>query len=105
MTSPLPQEVATLDNCNRRQSACNKIDCANCDPSLLKINTHCYRYVSKLWAMHVLSANVNMCCVCCMCCLKLVVNKNWWCGSGQMLVSLQMALAVYHSYIHPLAPK
>ncbi len=27
-------------------------------------------------------------CVCHVCCLKLVVNRNWWCGAGQMLASL-----------------
>ncbi len=29
-----------------------------------------------------------VCCVCCVCCSKLVVNRNWWCGAGQMLTSL-----------------
>ncbi len=29
-----------------------------------------------------------MCRMCCVCCSKLVVNRNWWCGAGQMLVSL-----------------
>jgi hypothetical protein len=38
-------------------------------------------------------------------CPKLVVNKNWWCGAGQMLASSLMAQAVYHSYINPLVPK
>jgi hypothetical protein len=28
-----------------------------------------------------------VCRVCRMCCSKLVVNRNWWCGAGQMLES------------------
>jgi hypothetical protein len=38
-----------------------------------------------------IGGNAAVCCVCrmcCVCCPKLVVNKNWWCGAGQMLVSL-----------------
>ncbi len=49
------------------------------------------RYFSKLWSTHVLGAKAIVrcvCCMCCMCCPKLVVNGNWWCGAGQMLVSL-----------------
>jgi hypothetical protein len=49
------------------------------------------RYVSKLWSTQVLGAKTIACCVChvcCMCCPKLVVNRNWWCGAGQMLASL-----------------
>jgi hypothetical protein len=29
-----------------------------------------------------------VCRVCCVCCLKLVVDRNWWYGAGQMLASL-----------------
>jgi hypothetical protein len=29
-----------------------------------------------------------VCPVCPVCCSKLVVNRNWWCGAGQMLASL-----------------
>ncbi len=72
---------------------------------VLKKNTHCYRYLSKLWAMHALSTNANVCCVCHVCCPKLVMNKNWWCSAYQMLMSSLMTWAVYHSYIHPLAPE
>ncbi len=40
---------------------------------------------------HVLSVNANvhcMCSVCRVCCPKLAVNKNWWCGAGQTLMSM-----------------
>ncbi len=53
--------------------------------------THRDRYVSKLWSTHVLGAKViacRMCHLCCVYCPKLVVNRNWWCGAGQMLTSL-----------------
>jgi hypothetical protein len=30
----------------------------------------------------------RVCRVCCVCCSKPVVNRNWWCGAGQMLLSL-----------------
>ncbi len=49
------------------------------------------RYVSKLWSTHVLGVKAiarHVCHVCPMCCPKLVVNRNWWCGAGQMLASL-----------------
>jgi hypothetical protein len=66
------------------------------------------RYVSKLWSTHVLRANTiacHVCCVCCVCCPKLVVNRNWWCGAGQMLALLLDGLVLYLSYISPLVPK
>ncbi len=53
--------------------------------------THCDRCISKLWSTHAIGAKTIMCrvChVCCVCCPKLVVNRNWWCGAGQMLASL-----------------
>ncbi len=53
--------------------------------------TRCDRYVSKLWSTHELGAKAIACCmsrVCRVCCPKLAVNRNWWCGAGQMLVSL-----------------
>jgi hypothetical protein len=42
---------------------------------ILKRNTCCCRNVSKIWAIHVLSVNVNVCCKCRVCHPKLVVKK------------------------------
>ncbi len=61
---------------------------------LLKKKTRLCRNVSKLWSTHVLRVNATMCCECCVCCVccmcspKLVVNKSWLCGAGQMLTSV-----------------
>ncbi len=53
--------------------------------------THRDTYISKLWSTHELGAKAIAHCVFCMCpvcCPKLVMNRNWWCGAGQMLASL-----------------
>jgi hypothetical protein len=44
-----------------------------------------------IYGLHMTRSKSNarfVCCVCRVCCSKLVVNRNWWCGAGQMLASL-----------------
>jgi hypothetical protein len=65
---------------------------------LLKRNTHCYRYVSKLWAMHALSTNASTHVQCVLLVLRVLCvspnhggEQNWWHGAVQMLVSTLIA--------------
>jgi hypothetical protein len=71
---------------------------------MLKRNTRCNRYVSKLWAtVHVLSVSASTHVQCVL--PKTSGEQNWWRGAGQMLPSLFMARAVYRRYVHLLVPK